>query len=197
MLRNPPAAKRGSPHPGFSMVEVLVALAIAALLSAVLIPAIIGKVQDARRSALSQTLFALSQGIAEYRKAVTRYPPTLTVITTPPIAGVTTDLCGGSNFLSQANVNNWRGPYVSRELLSSGVSMADGVIQNTLRRATSSTSVYLLMDVVGVERRTATDLESDLDGAVSDSTAGTIRFTSAAAPPGTVNLSYSIPIAGC
>lgn len=182
------------------------ALAITAVLAAVLIPAIIGKVQDARRSALSQTLFALSQGIAEYRKAVTRYPPTLTVLTTPPIAGVTTDLCGGSNYVSQANVNNWRGPYVSRELLSGGVSMADGVIQNTLRRATSGTSVFLLIDVVGVETRTATDLESDLDGAVSDATAGTIRFTTLALPspstvgaahPGTVTLSYSIPIAGC
>ena len=176
--------------------EVLVALAIAALLSAVLIPAIIGKVQDARRSALSQTLFALSQGIAEYRKAVTRYPPTLTLLTTAPIAGVTTDLCGGTNFLSQANVNNWRGPYVSREMLTSGVSMADGVIQNTLTRATSSTSVYLLITVTGVERQTAKDLEADLDGGASDSTSGTVRYTGATGSS-TVTLNYSIPIAGC
>lgn len=196
MLRNPPPAERTSPHLGFSVVEVLVALAITALLSAVLIPAIIGKVQDARRSALSQTLFALSQGIAEYRKAVTRYPPTLTVLTTVPVAGVTTDLCGGTNYLSQANVNNWRGPYVSREMLTSGVSMADGVIQNTLTRATSSTSVYLLINATGVERRTATDLESDLDGGAVDSTAGTVRY-SGATGASTVTVSYSIPISGC
>lgn len=188
------------------MVEILVSLAIMAILSAAIVPGIVGKMRDSRRSALSQTLLAISQGIAEYRKAVTRYPPTLTVLTEAPVAGVTTDACLGVNYLSVGNANNWRGPYLSREMLSTGLRMADGVIQNQLRRVTSGTAAYLLIDVSGVESEVATDLESEFDGSPANATAGTIRYTTSALPSpatvgaaggGMVNLSYSIPIAGC
>lgn len=191
---------------GFSMVEVLVSLAIIAIMTATIVPGIVGKMRDARRSALSQTLLAISQGAAEYRKAVTRYPPTLTVLTVAPVAGVTTDACGGSNYLSVGNANNWRGPYLSREMLANGLRMADGVIQNPLRRVASGTAAYLLIDVSGVETIVATDLEDEFDGSPVNAAAGTIRYTTLALPapstvgaanPGTVNLSYSIPIAGC
>lgn len=191
---------------GFSLMEVLIALAIIAVLSGVIFPMIMVKVQDARRAALSQTLVAISQGVAEYRKAVTRYPPTLQVLTQTPVAGVTTDACGGTNFLAAINVANWRGPYLSREMLASGLSMADGVIQNSLRRVAAS-STSLLIDVAAVERRVATDMDAEFDGTPADSTGGTIRYTpnplpspstvSSSAPSGTVNLSYAIPISGC
>lgn len=188
------------------MVEVLVSLAIIAIMAATIVPGIVGKMRDARRSALSQTLLAISQGVGEYRKAVTRYPPNLTVLTVAPVAGVTTDACGGANYLSVGNANNWRGPYLSREMLATGLRMADGVIQNPLRRVASGTAAYLLIDVSGIETIVATDLEDEFDGSPANATLGTIRYTTLALPApstvgaataGTVNLSYSIPIAGC
>lgn len=191
---------------GFSLAEILVGLAIIAVLTAVAFPMLMTKVQDARRAALSQSLLAITQAVAEYRKAVTRYPPTLTVLTQPPVAGSTTDACGGTNYLSAINAANWRGPYVSREMLTTGLPMSDGVIQNALRRVATSSTTALLIDVAAVESRVVTDMESDLDGSPADPTDGTIRYTTSAlpspstvpaAPAGTYNLSYSIPISGC
>lgn len=196
------------------MAEILVALAILAILTAAIVPMLMSKVEDARRAALSQSLLAISQGVAEYRKAVTRYPPTLTVLTVAPTTG-TTDACGPANFVSAINAANWRGPYLSREMVATGLKMADGTVQNALRRLAGPPPTfipaYLLIDVAGVETDVAIAMEAEYDGN-ADPTAGTIRYTTATLPPppsfpslpavpvppaGTVNLSYAIPISGC
>lgn len=201
-MLNPVASSAKPTKRGFTAIEIVVSLAIVAVLSAIVVPQIMGRVRESRRSALSQTLFGLSQGIAEYKKAVTRYPSQLVLLTTKPTIA-STDACGAA--LSAVNVNNWRGPYVSRQLLATGIAMGDGNISNTLRRIAGPPS-YLLMDVTGVDRDVALFLEEELDApppAPADSLSGTIRFTPAAvgihppAPAGTVNLSYSLPISGC
>lgn len=115
--------------------------------------------------------------------------------------------------MGAANVALWRGPYVSRQILAGGVSVGDATIQTGIRRQTVGTAFFLLIDATGVETSIANDLESQLDGGTADATGGTIRFTTAAiaaqvapanptaaipaAPAGTVNLSYSIPVRGC
>jgi hypothetical protein len=144
---------------------------------------------------LSQTLFGLSQGIAEYKKAVTRYPFQLSLLTTAPVAATDKDACGV--VLSSTNANNWRGPYVSRQLLVTGISMADGNISDTLQRITGPPT-YLLINVTGVDTEIALLLEAELDApppTVPDPLTGTIRYTTPVA--GRVTLSYSIPISGC
>jgi prepilin-type N-terminal cleavage/methylation domain-containing protein len=200
--------RRKTLRQGFTTVEVLVALAIVAVLSAIVVPEIVGRIRESRQSALSQTFFGLSQGIAEYRKAVTRYPYELLLLTEAPVhlAPNAKDACG--NNLNPSHINNWRGPYVSRQLLSSGIAMGDAHIQNLLRRITVGSSVFLLMDAAGVDTTIAVGLENEFDGtSVNPTTTGTIRYQSTAlpapstvttaAPAGMVNLSYSIPIAGC
>lgn len=188
------------------MAEILVALAILAILTAAIVPMLMSKVEDARRAALSQSLLAISQAVAEYRKAVTRYPPTLAVLTVAPIA-TNGDACSAANSLPAINIANWRGPYLSREMVATGLKMADGTVQNALRRIVSGPSTYLLIDVAGVETDVAIAMEAEYDGnVVNPATTGTIRYTTdalpstpivPAAPPGTVNLSYAIPISGC
>lgn len=195
-------------RPGFTTVEVLVALAIVAVLSAIIVPEIVGRIRESRQSALSQTFFGLSQGIAEYRKAVTRYPYQLILLTQAPVLLDPTakDACG--NNLNASHINNWRGPYVSRQLLSTGIAMGDAEIQNQLRRITVGSSVFLLIDAGGIDTTIAVGLENEFDGtSVNPTTTGTIRYqttalpapstVTTAAPAGMVNLSYSIPISGC
>jgi prepilin-type N-terminal cleavage/methylation domain-containing protein len=180
---------------GFTAVEILVSLAIVAVLSAIVVPEIIGRIRESRTSALSQTLFGLTQGIAEYKKAVTRYPSELSLLTTAPVAGTSTDACGV--VLSATNSNNWRGPYVSRQLLATGIPMGDGNISNTLERITGPPT-YLLINVTNVDTEIALLLEAELDApppVVPNPATGTIRYTTPAA--GQVTLSYSIPISGC
>lgn len=190
------------------MAEVLIAIAIMAIAGAVVIPALMTKIRSASTAALAQTLFALSQGTFQYRRAVTVYPPSLTYLATAPTSS-TTDACGTTTIGS--NANSWRGPYITREVPTGGVQIGDAVIQNPLRRTTSGSSTYLLIDVAGVERKVATDLESQFDTGTPDSTSGSIRWTNqaisytagsitsniAAAPDGTVNLSFAMPISGC
>lgn len=179
---------------GFTAVEILVALAIVAVLSAIVVPQIVGRIRESKQSALSQTLFGLSQGIAEYKKAVTRYPSHLSLLTTAPGA-TAKDACG--NPLTVANKNNWRGPYVSRQLLSTGIPMGDGQILDSLVRV-SGPPTYLHIRTTNVDRVVADGLEVELDGTatVDSLNTGTIRYT-APDPQNQVTLTYSIPISGC
>jgi len=202
-------APRGVARRAFTMAEILAAVAIVAIMGAVVIPAMMTKIRSASTAALAQTLFALSQGVFQYRRAVTVYPPGLNYLASGPTTS-TTDACGTTGIGS--NANSWRGPYITREVPTAGVQIGDALIENSLRRVTGAGStVYLLIDVAGVERKVATDLESEFDTGAADSTSGTIRWTSSsisytagsivsnipAASPGTVNLSFAMPISGC
>lgn len=181
----------GGVRRGFSMMEILVALGIMAVLTAVLVPALSSKARDGRTAAIAQTLQGLAQGIAEYKKATTRYPSTLQLLTTAPVAG-SLDACGNST----TTFILWRGPYVSREMLSTGTPMGDGQILNALTRVTSGTQAFLQIKVTGVETKTADDLETLLDGTTtSPATTGTLR--QAAGGPGVADISYTFPINGC
>ncbi len=167
---------------GFSMVEVLVALAIIAVLGAVMIPALNSKLQDSRESAISQTLNGLALGMAEYKKALGRYPGQLSLLSVNPIS-TSPDLCGTA---ASTTATLWRGPYISREFAAAGMPMGDGRIQSAVRRSpttvvSSGTVAYALIDVTGVETSVATDLESQFDG-TPDAAGGTIRYTSSSIP---------------
>jgi prepilin-type N-terminal cleavage/methylation domain-containing protein len=182
---------RGSRR-GFTAVEILVSLAIVAILTGIVVPQITGRIRESRRSALAQTLFGLTQGIAEYKKAVTRYPSRLSLLTAAPVAGSSQDACGA--VLSATNANNWRGPYVSRQLLATGIPMGDGNISDVLQHVPGPPT-YLLINTTNVDEEIALLLEAELDGGVASSTAGTIRYTTPA--QGQVTLSYALPISGC
>lgn len=178
---------------GFTLMEILVAVAIVAVLTAVLLPALSNKLRDSRTTALSQTFLGLSQGIAEFKRATTKYPSSLQLLTTPPLS-TDNNICGGD--LSTTPAALWSGPYSSRTILSTGISMGDAVIQNSLRRVTAGSSTFLLIDAYGVENSTVDDLESGLDGGTADANGGTIRWV-AGSSTSIENVSYAIPINSC
>ena len=194
----------------FTVLEIVVAVFILALMSAAIIPALMGRIRDAQSSALSQTLFSLSLAIFEYRKAVSVNPEQLIQLAAKPSA---TDNDACSNDITAANVNNWRGPYVSRELLSGGIGIGDAKISNILaRQAAAPTTLFI--DVEFVDAQAAIDIDRAYDGQTDTPTTGTVRYQTAAlvrsspafttpaitypaAPTGMVTLSYGIPITGC
>lgn len=187
---------------GFTVLEILIGIFLIAIMSAAVIPALMGRVRDAQTSALGQSLFSLSQAIFEYRKAVTSYPSQLVLLATKPV-GTNLDLCG--NVIGNSNANSWRGPYVSRELVSGGIGIGDAQIRDTLRRTPASPALpnTLYIDVTFVDTLSAVDLEAQFDGAPQNPSTGSIRYTTAAigtipaAAPGTVTLSYAMPVNGC
>lgn len=187
----------------FTVFEILVSLALLAIVSAVIIPGLMGRIRDARTSALGQTLFSLSLAIFEYEKAVSVYPPQLIYLSAKPTAAVT-DACGTAGGIGATNANNWRGPYVTRELVTNGVNIGDARIEDRLRWTNIGGATRLFIDVEGVDTLSAVDLEKQFDGTPPDPTTGTLRYqkgaigaTIPAAPAGQVNLSYGIPITGC
>lgn len=182
---------------GFTVLEIIVAVFMLAIVSAAVIPTLMGRIRDAEKSALSQTLFSLSLAIIEYRKAVSVNPSQLSLLATVPTS-TSLDLCG--NQLG-ANAANWRGPYVTRDIIA-GIGIGDSQISNTLRRV-AGPPVRLYIDVGSVDARIAADLDAQFDGATASPTTGTVRYQTGAigalpaAPSGMVNLSYGIPITGC
>jgi prepilin-type N-terminal cleavage/methylation domain-containing protein len=192
---------------GFTLTEILVSIAMIAILAATIYPTVMGRVRSASTTSLSQTFAGLSAGIAEYKRATGHYPGSLLLLTTPPIFS-DLDICAAQT--GATAVALWRGPYASRPIPSSGIPMGDGTIPTGLRRVIiSGTYAYLMIDAAAVPQSTADDLESQLDGGTADGTAGTIRYTTsqinststsaqinATAAPYT-NLSYAIPINSC
>ena len=188
---------------GFTVLEIIVALFLLAVVSAAIIPTLMRRIKDAEKSALAQTLFSLSLAIVEYRKAVSVNPSSLTQLSTLPLA-TDADACG---LPLNANAANWRGPYITRDVIA-GVGIGDSRISNSLRRV-GGPPTRLFIDVEFVDAAIAADLDAQFDGATPSPTTGTLRFTTAviaatatspayAIPPaGMVTLSYGIPITGC
>ena len=191
--------RRSRARRAFTLGEVLVALAISAVVAAMVIPVVFSKFRTSQVSALSQTFVGLSQGIAEFKRATTRYPLLLSSLSAAP-AATDDDICG--NDLTAANVAVWRGPYTSRVVTTTGVPVGDYTVSNTLRRV-AGTPIFIMIDVGSVSTQIVDDLETMFDSGTADGTTGTIRYTTSAvgslgaAAAGTYNLSYAIPINSC
>ena len=200
--RRPHGRRRGA----FTLVEVVTALVIIAIVAAVIYPTIATNLKNSRSTALSQTFSGLSQGIAEYKRATTRYPGSLLLLTTTPVAA-DFDICGNATTATLAAL--WRGPYTSRLITTDGLAIGDAVIPTGLRRVTSGSNIFLMIDAPAVETAVADALETLYDAGTASASTGTIRSTTAAiaatttsaaiaaAPTGTTNVSYAIPINSC
>ena len=181
---------------GFSLPEILVAIAIIATLSVVALPAIMNKLTEARAAAISQTLDGINETVQNYRGNVGRYPRTLSQLSTKPTTGAL-ELCQGTT--PDVNINQWRGPYSSRTFTSAGTQVGDGTVQDVLRRVPSSTASttygVAYVDVTSVDSAMAFLIESSFDGLPPNYSTGTILWVPTAPPTGT--LSFGIPVRGC
>jgi prepilin-type N-terminal cleavage/methylation domain-containing protein len=177
-----------------SLVEVVVALAIMAILAAAIYPAAAGRWRAGQAAALGTQLDAMQQSIAAYRADVLRHPRTLTQLTTALAPGAQ-DACGGN--VPASLRARWRGPYLNK-VVSGNVRAGDATIQNVLDRlppTAAATQVGQLRILVAeVDSAIAAILEREYDAA-PDYTAGTILWAGTVAPLGT--LTFQVPIRGC
>ena len=77
---------------GFTLAEVLVAFTLIAVLAAVVMPTIRGRLQDGYEDALVGELSSLASAINAYRQDVGHYPPQLDYLTLLPPSP--DDFCG-------------------------------------------------------------------------------------------------------
>jgi prepilin-type N-terminal cleavage/methylation domain-containing protein len=162
---------------GFTFAEVIAALALVAILSAVTVPVVRNRIQDAYEDALISEFDNLASAIAAYRQDVGKYPPNLDYLTSLRVATTDRfDRCGTA--LTAADTLQYHGPYVSRFITNSvGYIVATkDTVQDAIVNVLG-TNVGLGIVILGPDTLTAHNIDLKVDGLLN-ATSGTIHWLS-------------------
>ena len=187
--------KRWRPHrTAFTLAEIMVMLAILAVLGAIIYPSVVGQLRTGQSTAIANQLDNLRLASGNYRQNVGRYPDLLLQLTVQPTAGAL-DACG--TVLPAANIAAWRGPYLNQTIVGN-IPVGDATVQNNITRNPVNTGGgqvgALLITVLTVDSVNAADVEQQFDGLPLNYGTGTILWV----PAGTSGtLTFQIPIRGC
>src|SRR5437870_644141 len=121
--------RRRSVRSGLTLVEIVVALVILAVVAAMLYPTAASQLRSGQSAALANQLDNLRQAIGNFDQNVQRFPSVLTQLTVSPLSG--NDACG--TVIPGANIALWRGPYITQNI-TGNMPIGDATIQNTLVR---------------------------------------------------------------
>ncbi len=160
---------------GFTLAEVLVTLAIIAIMAAVLLPALNQQISKGETGRLASDLTNIQTAAQAFLSDVHRYPSTLAQLTTS-VSG--TDINGTT--IPTALQQKWKGPYISRDVIANTGS--GGTIANAFAIVTSNSINYLTVNVSNIALSDFANIESVLDEGTASSTSstvGNIRYNSA------------------
>jgi prepilin-type N-terminal cleavage/methylation domain-containing protein len=166
---------------GFSLAEILVAIAIIAVVAAVVIPSIGGQLRSGDESRVQQDLTNIRSGIEQFLADVRRYPKSVGQLTNAPTTAHSA-LVGGVYISSQ--VARWRGPYLTKDsafALKTGYDATITSAFDTLSLGNSGLAVsatgtrYLRIFLVAFDSTNALRLDQKMDD--GDLTTGQIRWT--------------------
>ena len=183
----------------FTVIEVVVATAILAALSAVIIPVVAEQIERRRVDSAITTLKNLADAVTAFRVNVGMNPGRL-VHLSAPITAMDVNSCGAAYGIPAANA--WAGPYYTKQLLiSTGLPLSEdnlGRVQNAFGRtsAVGSTAGTLVLEVSGITLEKVTEIDAAIDGD-GGLTTGRIRWTTSPNPDGHVTMSYHVAINGC
>lgn len=190
----------------FTLGEILIAVAIMAIMSALIVPTIMERIRQANAAALKQQLQNITTAILTFREHVGEYPQELYQLTVPIEVG-DKNICGNAAVSPSpgyvtSEVNKWKGPYLTYDQgsVASGMKTVDGgIIDNVFLRNPDNTSsgqanATLQINVSKIERDIAFELDS-LTDAEPDVNDGTVQWGPTGGTLG--QLRYYIPIRGC
>ena len=205
-LRSAAVPDRLRSREGFTLAEVLVAVALVALLAAIAVPTFAGRISVGESQALASELSALGAGIQHYQENIGKYPKRLDYLTVLPASP--TDLC--SNPLSTREINSWRGPYVTRNIPTPAVGVfyvvnsdtIDFTLTRTPAAQNSAVRNYIEITVdagVGIDSSRAAVVESAIDGTNLNYLDGNVTWSRNVVVGGIVYgpLKYRVPVWGC
>lgn len=175
---------------GFTLVEILVALAIGIVLAAVVLPNVIGGVDRSRVTETADSFEGIARAMTAMYEDTGRYPGQLSHLT-EPITTAQAGLCGDPPTAYDATaVASWAGPYLNRTVPQSGLPLPVGVARNALSYA--SPPPVLRIHVDDVTERDAVELNRLIDDD-DDATAGGVRW-GAVSGSGLTELVYARPV---
>ncbi len=193
--RKPSSRRPETSRGGFTLMEILAAVAIIGVLTAVLLSNLGSLQNKSRISYMVETLTTLRQALTEHNRQVGVYPANLILLYRKPTTG-DKDICGG-NFTTET-IAKWRGPYIGREITDAGIVIETDTITTGLKRKPASSAFVgqvadIQIFVNNVPNTVADELDDDLDG---DGllTAGRIQWNTS---PGYPRLIFTAPITGC
>lgn len=106
--------RRARPQNGFTLIEVMVVVAILAILAALIVPKVIGRPDEARIVAAKQDIATLMQALKLYRLDNNRYPTTeqglAALVSVPSTAPVPANWKPGG-YLERLPRDPWGNPY--------------------------------------------------------------------------------------
>jgi prepilin-type N-terminal cleavage/methylation domain-containing protein len=182
-----PRARRG-----FTLAEILVALALMALLAAVLLPTVAGQVLKGDAGRVVQDLEAVRAGSERFLTDIRRYPGRYSDLS-GAITVANTDALG--NAYNSGQVSKWKGPYITKDTINASVETGfGGRITNAFDTVTNTNAVpYLTFVITGITGPDADRIDEQIDGpSASPRTTGLLRWVSAG---GIDSLKYlAIPI---
>lgn len=181
---------------GFSVVELIVALAVVAALAAMVIPFYQAYSERALAGQIATNLRVVANGIKEFRNSVGVLPLNVNQLIVKP-ATTESDLCGVS-LSSTQKLAFWNGPYVSRDLIASQLVMETDTLGATFTRsstspATRSTEGSVLIRVFNTSSDRALKVDAILDGDLT-LTSGPLTWAMSGSQP---VLTYQMGVAGC
>jgi prepilin-type N-terminal cleavage/methylation domain-containing protein len=188
---------------GFSIIEVVVALALIVILAAVALPSLAGYARQARVTAsadvlatVRDALFKTGAGNHGFYQKINRNAGRLSELSQLIVekdAGYD-DSCG--DVFKKAQVNDWekQGPFVNFHIdRTAGLRTAIGNAEDTLTRVSESGNWYLRINFINnVERQDATALDAIVDFGDS-SEVGNVRWTPSTGSS-VVTLYYLVPV---
>ena len=181
-----PARNRRS---GFSLAEILVAIAIIAVVAAVVIPSIGGQLRSGDESRVQQDLTNLRSGIEQFLADVRKYPKNIGQLTKTPSANNDTALVGGE--MSATTIARWKGPYVTKDSATAVRTGFDVLLSPLFTSDTWGGQAFLtITTVTAVDTASARSLDRRMDDGTE--TTGSIQWSVAAAT--TTIKYYALPV---
>lgn len=179
------------PRRGFTLVEVLVILAILAGLAAVLVPTVSNQVRKADLGRITGDLTNLRTGVETFLVDVHRYPADIEDLVSP-IDASDADIDGAS--YPTGLQNRWEGPYIDRVISDGGTLETGfgGLIQDDFDATTDGGVDYLTVTILGIAQPEFDRLDAELDEG-NGAAAGRLRWAAGGAAADTTYF-HALPI---
>ena len=171
------ASSRSKRTRGFTLAEILIALALIAVLAAVLLPTVAGQILKGDAGRVMQDVEAVRAGVDQFLADVHRYPRYYSQLS-KPIVVADSDI--NANTYTTGLVGRWSGPYVTKDTLGAVVLTGfGGSIQNKLMKVANTNGVdYVTVVILGIAYPDFQRINEQIDGTSGvDSLSGLLRYS--------------------